>query len=355
MKRFIGYGSIGQYRNTVRDIANKVKYVGEGVDGDPIYDMTIRKPKVIATGTEKIHGTNASVCYSNADGFWVQSRKNIITPEKDNAGCAFATYQREKYWMSLIKFLACQYEIDLDKYIISLYYEWCGGNVQKNSAVSGLEKRAIIFKHFKVSPIESDTEENAFWLDTGGVCYEDELIFNITHFPTVEIEIDFEQPEMSKNKMIELVDKLESNSLVGKQFGIDGNIGEGYVFTFKFKGDLYKFKVKGEKHAGKSKVKTLKPVDEELENRKREFVNNVACKQFRLEQAWQDTFGIDNEKGDPSMKGMGTFLRAVINDVIKEESDIMVEQGLEPKTINSKISGVAREWFKEKLDEVTFK
>jgi len=356
MKRFISYGSIGQFRNTIRDVANKVKFVGMDEEaGTPIYDMNKKKPKVVAHGTEKIHGTNASVCYSNEDGFWVQSRKNIIHPEKDNAGCAFMAYQKEESWMNLIKCLSHQHKIDLDKHIISLYFEWCGGNIQKNSAVSSLEKRAIIFKHFKVSPIDADSEENAFWLETGGVCVEDDLIFNIAHFPTVEVLIDFENPQMSQNKMIELVDELEPNSKVGQQFGVDGNVGEGYVFTFEFEGDLFKFKVKGEKHAGKSKVKTLKPVDEELENKKIEFANNIACTQTRLEQAWQNTFGIENEKMSPTIKEMGTFLRFIHNDVIKEESDILVEMGLEPKSVNGKISSVAKVWFQDKLDEEAMK
>ena len=50
------------------------------------------------------------------------------------------------------------------------------------------------------------------------------------------------------------------------------------------------------------------------------------------------------------MKETGTFLRFVINDVIKEESDIMYEKGLEPKDVNSMISKIARTWFIEQLN-----
>ena len=46
----------------------------------------------------------------------------------------------------------------------------------------------------------------------------------------------------------------------------------------------------------------------------------------------------------------GDYLRAVINDVIKEESDIMKEQGLELKSVNGMISKVAREYFFSRLN-----
>jgi hypothetical protein len=51
------------------------------------------------------------------------------------------------------------------------------------------------------------------------------------------------------------------------------------------------------------------------------------------------------------MKFTGDFLRAVINDVIKEELDIMAEKGLEPKEVNKHISAIARKWFMTEMDK----
>lgn len=180
-------------------------------------------------------------------------------------------------------------------------------------------------------------------------------IWFIDNFPLVEIEIDFDRPDIAQNKMIEMVDKLEQESLVGKAFGQEKNVGEGYVFTFEYKGEVLKFKVKGEKHSkGTGKVKTLKPVDEELENKKIAFVNEFACTESRLQQMFTEiVHSVHNgEENLMEMKDMGQFLRLVINDVIKEESDRMMEMGLEPKTVNSHISKVARTFFKSKLDEM---
>jgi len=78
---------------------------------------------------------------------------------------------------------------------------------------------------------------------------EENDIHFIMNFPLVQIEIDFNEPLMSQNKMIAMVDEMEKNSPVGQVFGIDGNIGEGYVFTFEFNGEINRFKVKGDLHS----------------------------------------------------------------------------------------------------------
>ena len=44
-------------------------------------------------------------------------------------------------------------------------------------------------------------------------------------------------------------------------------------------------------------------------------------------------------------KNMGTFLKWVYDDVIKEELDTIVKNGFEPKEISSAISTLARNWF----------
>ena len=373
-------GSIEQFSTVIKNVKRTAQFVSYDEETKEVtVDRDAKMPVITATGSEKIHGTNAAVCYSESDGFWVQSRKNIITPEKDNAGCAFQAYANESAWMDIMLELRDEYDIDLKENIISVYFEWSGGNIQKKSALTGLDKRAMIFQYFKVSPIEPQlandgTEKSAYWLETctkyaslsdaEPEIYDESVfwldnpeknIYNIMNFPTVQIEIDFNEPQMSQNKMIEMVETLEKNSPVGQAFGIDGNVGEGYVFTFVYNGEIMRFKVKGNEHAkGSGKIKTLKPVDEALENAKRTFVNDIACTESRLQQMWTEiVHSVHN--GDESlmeMKDMQKFLPLVVKDVIKEESDKMMEQGFEPKTLNGKISEVARNFFKSKLVEV---
>jgi len=351
MKRFISYGSIGQFRNAVRAIREQAQFVSYDKETDKVVMDKDRKPPILpCVATEKIHGTNASVCYSKPDGLWVQSRKNIITVERDNAGCAAAVEENREAWLKIIKDLAKDHNVDLSDSVISIYFEWCGGSIQKKSAVSGLNKRAIIFNHFKVSPLVPEDKESS-WLSTNGRCCPESNIFNVSNFSVWKFDIDFSNPSPSVNKMIKIVEeKIEPSSPLGEAMGIKNNTGEGIVVTTYFEGVLHRFKVKGEKHS-KSKVKKLKPVDEKFEAIKIDFVNNYAYKASRLEQAWQEVFGIDNEKCQPDITKMGDFLRCVFNDVLKEESDIMEELGLEPKKISGSISSVAREWFKDQLDE----
>lgn len=356
MKRFINFGSIEQFKQIVKHVQHTARYVGLDADGKVQYNNNAKMPVLKATGNEKIHGTNGAVCYSHADGMWVQSRKNIITPEKDNAGCAFFVDQTENEWMRIIDTLINEYGIDCHKSIVSVYFEFCGGNIQKNSCVTGLDKMAIIFKHFKVSPIDPVQSENdqdgqdepAIWLDTVGVSSHEHRIYNVHDFPYVELEVDFDRPDLAQNKMVELTEKVESNSGIAHYFNKPSNIGEGYVWTIELEnGNILRFKTKGEKHSA-SNVKTLKPVDSAKEQVKIDFAN-YATPAWRLEQAWQTVFGIANEKREPDIKATGDFLRAVMADVMKEELDTMSEKGLEPKEVNSYIAKVAKQWFTEEL------
>ena len=346
MKRFISYPSIDQFRTTIKNIEHISRYIGQDENGQPIYNSAAELPTIIATATEKIHGTNAGVCYSNPDGFWVQSRNNIITPESDTAGCAFAAYQNQDAWLNIISDLAYQNNINLDTHIISVYYEWCGGNIQQNSAVSGLDKMAIIFKYFKASPIEPDTEPST-WYDTSYTNSSHNNIYNINGFPSYDIEINFEHPLLLQNQMIKYVeDIIEPDSPVGKQFGINNNIGEGTVVSFMYKDQLHQFKVKGEKHS-KSKVKTLSPVD----NEHLQLIQTTAQQvtpAWRLEQMCQQANDTLNG-GTVAIQNIGTFLKLVKDDIIKEESDVIHNAGLEPKEIFSTVARIAKKWYQEQL------
>jgi len=179
--------------------------------------------------------------------------------------------------------------------------------------------------------------------------YNKNNIYFSTQFKTYSIDIDFERPDIAQNKMLELTAEVGDECPVGKAFGNLG-VGEGIVWThYNDDGRREIFKTKDDRHS-KSKVKTLKPVDSVKEQSKIDFAN-YACSSMRLNQMWQETFGIENEKMQPTIKEMGTFLKLVIGDVMKEEMDILAEKGLEPKEVNSYISKISRDWFKAELDK----
>lgn len=85
----IKFPKIGQFRNMISDINRIVSYRGLDENGEVILDLTATKPVIVAKGTVKLHGTNSGIQYSNQYGLLAQSRENVITVEKDNAGFAF--------------------------------------------------------------------------------------------------------------------------------------------------------------------------------------------------------------------------------------------------------------------------
>lgn len=346
MKRQIDYNKIRDFQSIVVDVSKTCKY------------HNLKKPVIEFIGSEKIHGTNAACCYSIPDGLWFQSRENILTTEQDNGACYFNGMKHEQAWMDIIFELANIYHIDLKKNIISVYYEWCGGKIQKKSALSGLDKRAIIFQHFKVSPLERDTSilessnQPAMWYKTYNIDCKEANIYNIMNFKTYKKVIDFDKVELFKNDLQEQVDILEHNSPVGNYFGINDNIAEGIVWTGYFRNNLMKFKVKGTKHTN-SKVCVIKKVDEVKEQAKITLAERVVTP-GRCEQGWQYIFGIENEKCEPSKNKMGDFLRWIHKDISLECMQDYIDLDVEPRECNGRISQVAKLWFEDELEKYAF-
>lgn len=360
MRRMIKYPSINQFRQTVKDIQDRTCFIGLDSEGVAQFDYTRPKPFVEFSITPKAHGTNAGFCYSEPDSYWCQSRENIITPEKDNAGFAFFCEQNKETLISIIKELAKEHSINLNTHIISLYMEWIGKGIQKNVAVSELEKRAIIFEHFKVSPIEPAEFEKSTWYKTTArypithvqrfipqhknrEIPEDGMsrIFNIMNFPTKNIKIDFNNPERAQDELLEIMQEVENECPIGKEFGVSGT-GEGIVCSYLEDGALIQFKVKGEKHSN-SKVRTLQPVDTEKLDKIDKCIEEI-CHEWRFVQGLTEVFGVDYEK-TIDIKKISEVIKWVNSDTLKEESLIISDYEFEPKEILPKVSQKTKEYF----------
>lgn len=140
---------------------------------------------------------------------------------------------------------------------------------------------------------------------------------------------------------------VEKKCPVAAHFGVEG-IGEGIVWSATWKGNNYRFKVKGEEHSN-SKVKTIAPIDIEKLNSIQEFVE-FAVHEGRLSQ------GIDviflSKGATPVRERTGDFVKWVTTDVFKEELDTLVKNGLEPKEVSSALSKKASKWFMVYLDKM---
>ncbi|MEK6828844.1 MAG: RNA ligase family protein [Nanoarchaeota archaeon] len=343
MKRLIAAASIGQFREVVGEINRTANFVGLDENGKAMYDPSIKKPVLTFIGTVKLHGTFAAACYNEAGGLWAQSKNDIITPANDNAGWAFFVEAKKEVFIRIIKSLAQMHNIDLTQNNIMLCAEWAGLGIQKTVAISKLEKTAFIFKQAKVSPF--DKEKTSYWIDTNGIDSIEDKIYNIANFKTFSIEVDFNVPQLSQNKIIEMTVEVENECPVAKELGEVG-IGEGIVFThLRPDGSRLIFKSKGEKHSAKSKVKTLKPVDDEKINKMIEVAEKVTPS-WRLEQMMTETFDLING-GNVDRAKLGDYIRAVINDVVKEDLDVIFEAGFELKDIAKYVSSISRDYFFE--------
>jgi hypothetical protein len=317
MKKF---PSIDQFRSVVRTVKTQHDYQGKDENGVAIYQHLSNYPTLKFQGTIKLHGTNAAVVKYSDGRFEFQSRERVLSLEQDNANFMMAMMPKN------LDFLFSG--IEFNDYC-AVYGEWCGGNIQKGVAINGLPKMFVIFG------IKVDDK----WVELPSWKYDNENgIYNILQFPTYEVDIDFNNPELIQNKLIEDTLAVEDECPVGKFFGVSG-IGEGIVYKCVTNPDLI-FKSKGEKHSV-SKVKTLNAVDVESLAGIQEFVDSVVTEN-RLGQ------GVNYLKEmsiEVHPKNTGEFLRWVVTDVLKEETDTIVVNQFDMKKVKNAIVNKARVYF----------
>ncbi len=313
----IKYPSIEQFRNVIRTVKTQHDYVGRDEGDSPIYKHTSDYPKLTFKGTVKLHGTNAGIV-KYKDRIEFQSRERVLSLEQDNAGFMLRM---------LGKNLDFLFSHILFEESIAVFGEWCGGSIQKGVALSKLPKMFVIFG-FLV-----DGE----WIDF--VRHDNSQgIYHIEQFPTCTVEIDFNAPEHIQNDLIEKTIAVEEKCPVGAYFGVEG-IGEGIVFTCVHDATL-KFKSKGEKHSA-SKVKVLNSVDVEEVESIRDFVE-YAVTENRLNQGLQSL----KEQGmEIHQKNTGEFIRWVVNDIIKEESDTIVKNQINMKKASGQLASKCKAFF----------
>ncbi len=76
-----------------------------------------------------------------------------------------------------------------------------------------------------------------------------------------------------------------------------------------------------------------------------EFID-YACNENRMRQ------GLDylrEQQLTTDMKNIGTFLKWLVSDIIKEEKDTMEKSNIDPKDIGRAVKNKARTWFQQHL------
>jgi len=358
------FPSIGQFANVIAAVNRKATYKGNDEQDEPIYDKFASKPTLKFIGTTKLHGTNAGVILDfYNDTIYFESRESIIIPTKDNAG--FATYMstiQTEFAKEIIDSLGLE-TTDWNPYskedgfwkdnVLAIYGEWCGGSIQTGVAINGLEKMFVIL-NATIRTRETTESRNLDWFPIDEIKkmkLTDKKVYNIYDFKTWEIQIDFEKHHEFVNQIIENTIVVEDECPFAKEFGKSG-IGEGIVYisiTAPYNTSDFWFKSKGEKHA-KSKVNTLKPVDNDKINHLIEIANKVTPS-WRLEQMFNLTFDTLNG-GIVTTEKLGDFIKAVNNDICKEETLLLEEENIQFKDIVKFVTKITKDYFTQMQHEM---
>lgn len=353
-KRMIKYPSIEAFRHTVSSLKRgKFSHLIEHEDGtkEPVFEKI---GNVTFKGFVKIHGTNAGVTMDLETGeIYAQSRKNVITPEKDNAGFAFFAHSNLDVFKEMFDKLIIENRSSVtndlySKGYLSIFGEWAGQGIQKSVAVNELPKAFYIFG-VKLSPNDPDDTKTAqaIWLDSNTLRKDDVGVHNIVDYESFELTFDPQDEESLRTaaaRIDELTLYVEQECPVGRKHGISG-VGEGIVWTFEGSEGVgrHVFKSKGEKHAvaGNSKKGQATTIDPVKLANVNEFVDYAATVN-RFQQGVKET-------GIESVKDLSKLVKWVQGDIIKEESDTLASNGLEPKDVNGPIAKKVVNWYKNDL------
>lgn len=187
---------IRQFRDVAHTITHSANYIGSDENGDPLYNPNAEKPKILFTGTVKLHGTNASVAYHNGK-IQAQSKSRRISIGDDNFGFAFFVEQNKNHFESIMESLAIQNSIDTTKNIITVYGEWAGEGIQKGIGISNIEKSFFIFG-WKVTDIDAVIDDEgemvSEWMPYESIIrysVPEDRIYNLYNFKLFHILVDF--------------------------------------------------------------------------------------------------------------------------------------------------------------------
>lgn len=277
-------------------------------------------------GTIKLHGTHADIVKSE-NKIHYQSRNHIITPENDN--CKFATTMES--YRDIIEELFKQIEVikkDIQITQIMIAGEWCGNAIQKGVAISQLAKFYVIF----------GVKINDVWYDIkqfDQLKHHPNRIYNILDFEHYYLDIDFNDKSKYQNILIDYTNCVEKECPVGKYFGISG-VGEGVVWCCLDPVDPHlTFKVKGAEHSV-TRVKKLVEIDLELEADINKLCDMVASDN-RMQQ------GLDYMREhniDITIAHVSDFVKWVLGDVAKEETERIEQSGFADKAEKNKFFNV---------------
>jgi len=321
MKKFT---SIEQFRHVVKSIHMHCEYVGQ------------TPPTINFVGTVKMHGTNAGIRRSPSGKVTAQSRSRLISVTDDNYGFAkfIDAIDTEDLHLKLFD------KVGIMGDDITIYGEWVGKGIQGGTGVGQLDKHWVIFG---ASVNDTYVPNKVEWsLPECGV-------YNILEIPSYECTIDFSDPESAIEPLQTMTLAVEEQCPWAKHMGVDG-IGEGIVWMRKDMPSAhdYWFKIKGQKHSGKSnKEKKIVTVDPQVVENISQCVD-IILTEGRLKQGLEY---LKSENLELEMRNLGKYLKWVGQDTQKEELDTVVANGLEWNDVSKVVIARSKKFFMDEINK----
>lgn len=332
--QFVSFPKIGCFRNAYAEVKYHYMHGAHGV-----------LPKLRYFGSIKIHGRNSAIVkHIETNQFTYQSRNRIINKGDDDAG--FYSFIDSKEYQLLFDMIEKINDKKAEKHIV-IYGEYAGEDIQPKVAVSKLPKMFLIFA------VRFDEE----WLDLrkySSLHNMDEKIYNIMQFSTYYIPIDFQEPSKALDEIAAFTDQVNDECPVAKLLGVSG-IGEGLVWTcIDNSSSRFWFKTKGKDHenGGGNKVKSVKiSVDPEKVNNSIAFAETYV-NEPRLTQGLEY---LKENNYEVAINHVGIFIKWVLDDILKEEHDVIKVSSLDEKMLKKAISNRSVVWFKLRAPELAEK
>lgn len=334
------YSKIGKYGSAIRHLKQNC-----------IHNGMVCLPTIRFYGTVKLHGTNAGIKKDREGNISYQSRENVLSFDKDNAGFCNYMLNVESNYRAVSRLFDL---LDLGDHEVTIYGEWAGKGIHKGVAINELAKGFYIFS------VRVDKEgEEPMYLDMTKLAYtlqdQKHNIYNLwddSMFPVFSQYIDLDDPEQSVDFLTRTTDYVENKCPVAKYFGVKG-VGEGVVWHPDFDSGYFNgpqdagamFKVKGTKHSDNNTGKKLVQVDPEVLKGIKDFID-MTCTDHRLEK------GLDFLKENQlelDISNTGKFVKWVQQDVLSEEQDTIVASGLDMERLPGAIAKYASQWYRNKL------
>ena len=288
-------------------------------------------PIISFEGTVKIHGTNGGVHIKENGKVIPQGRERVVSIGSDNYGFAAFVVKNEERFLDLWK-------KHWHGHNVYIYGEWAGKGIQKGVAVSQLDRQFIIFDVMVDEKyIENKPEYSC----------EEISVYNILKVPTYSVTIDFSYPEKSQEMLTNMLQGVEEECPWSKQFGVSG-IGEGIVFKSIDYPVRLMFKIKGEKHANKSKSSKKVEIDFEKVANIHQLVLQLAP-EWRLQQGYKELF---SDQNPPNKQMIGSFLKWMAVDILKEEEKRIAESGFIWKEITPHLMTHCKNWFLNTIESL---